>query len=74
MYRIWQVFDVRVAMIGLYVWLVFLAFMIHFILLSTDRYNWLEQSAYDKSAAVQTQAPSTSVGSIHMSPMPGGRS
>ncbi|MEL7047708.1 MAG: light-harvesting antenna LH1, alpha subunit [Pseudomonadota bacterium] len=73
MFRIWQVFDVRLAMVGLYAWLVFLAFMIHFILLSTDRYNWLEQSAYTKSASVETSGPKTA-GSVHNTALPGGRS
>ncbi|MEM1371415.1 MAG: light-harvesting antenna LH1, alpha subunit [Pseudomonadota bacterium] len=51
MYRVWQVFDVRVALIGLYSFLGFLTIMIHLILLSTDRYNWLEQKYYDGAPA-----------------------
>ncbi len=41
MYRIWQLFDPRRALIGMAVFLAVLAFSIHFILLSTDKFNWL---------------------------------
>ena len=42
MYRIWLLFDPRRALIGLFAFLLVLALVIHFILLSTDRFNWLE--------------------------------
>ena len=42
MWRIWLLFDPRRALIGLAVFLLTLALLIHFILLSTDRFNWLE--------------------------------
>jgi len=42
MWRIWLIFDPRRAMIGMVVFLAVLAFTIHFILLSTDRFNWIE--------------------------------
>jgi light-harvesting complex 1 alpha chain len=42
MYRIWLLFDPRRALIGLFAFLFILALVIHFILLSTDRFNWLE--------------------------------
>jgi light-harvesting complex 1 alpha chain len=38
----WQLFDPRQALVGLAVFLFSLAIVIHFILLSTDRYAWLE--------------------------------
>lgn len=58
MWRIWQMFGVRTVMIGLYAWLGFLAIMIHLILLSTDRYNWLENANYaKKKAAIELIAP-----------------
>jgi light-harvesting complex 1 alpha chain len=41
-YKIWLHVDWRQAMIGLHVFLAALALLIHFILLSTDRYNWLD--------------------------------
>ena len=42
MWRIWYLFDPRRVMVGLAVFLFSLAILIHFILLSTDRFNWLE--------------------------------
>ena len=41
MYKIWHHFDVRRTLVALHVGLAVLAFTIHFILLSTDTYNWL---------------------------------
>jgi light-harvesting complex 1 alpha chain len=41
MWRMWQLFDPRQALVGMAVFLFGLAIVIHFILLSTDRYNWL---------------------------------
>ena len=42
MYRIWLLFDPRRALVALFAFLFVLALLIHFILLSTDRFNWLE--------------------------------
>lgn len=42
MWRIWQLFDPRRALIGLFTFLFVLAILIHFILLSSPRYNWLD--------------------------------
>lgn len=42
MYRIWLLFDPRRALVALATFLFVLALIIHFILLSTDRFNWLE--------------------------------
>ena len=41
MWRIWLLFDPRRALIGLFTFLFVLALVIHFILLSTDRFNWM---------------------------------
>lgn len=41
MHRIWMVFDPRRVMIALSTFLFVLAITIHFILLSTERFNWL---------------------------------
>lgn len=41
MWRIWLLFDPRRALIGLFTFLLVLALLIHFILLSTARFNWL---------------------------------
>ena len=42
MWRIWLLFDPRRTLIALFTFLFGLALIIHFILLSTDRFNWLE--------------------------------
>jgi light-harvesting complex 1 alpha chain len=45
MWRIWLQFDIRRVIVALHVGLAVLAFTIHFLLLSTDRYNWLDQAS-----------------------------
>ena len=58
MWRIWRLFDPRRALIAQAVFLFTLAIVIHFIVLSTDRFNWIEGPR--KSAAVtveQTMLP-----------------
>jgi light-harvesting complex 1 alpha chain len=42
MWRLWLLFDPRRVLIALFTFLFALALVIHFILLSTDRFNWLE--------------------------------
>jgi len=42
MHKIWLLFDPRQALVGLFGFLFVLALLIHFILLSTDRFNWIE--------------------------------
>ncbi len=42
MWKIWLIFDPRRTLIALFTFLFSLAVLIHFILLSTDRFNWLE--------------------------------
>jgi light-harvesting complex 1 alpha chain len=41
MWRVWTLFDPRRTLVGLAVFLMTLALLIHFILLSTERFNWL---------------------------------
>jgi len=42
MWRIWLLFDPRRVLVGLFAFLFVLALLIHFILLSTSRFNWIE--------------------------------
>ena len=42
MWRIWMLFDPRRTLVALFTFLFVLALLIHFILLSTDRFNWLD--------------------------------
>lgn len=42
MWKVWLLFDPRRTLVALFTFLFALALLIHFILLSTDRFNWLE--------------------------------
>jgi light-harvesting complex 1 alpha chain len=42
MWRIWLLFDPRRTLVALAIFLFALALLIHFILLSTSKYNWIE--------------------------------
>jgi light-harvesting complex 1 alpha chain len=42
MWRTWLLFDPRRTLIALFTFLFALAVIIHFILLSTSRFNWIE--------------------------------
>lgn len=42
MWKIWHLFDPRRTLVALFTFLFILALLIHFILLSTDRFNWME--------------------------------
>jgi light-harvesting complex 1 alpha chain len=56
MWRLWLLFDPRRTLVALFVFLFALALLIHFILLSTDRFNWLD-GPKARGAAVQHNAP-----------------
>ena len=56
MYRVWLLFDPRRVLVALSIFLFVLAVLIHFILLSTDRFNWLE-GPHHGGAIVQQNAP-----------------
>lgn len=60
MWRIWLLFDPRRVLVALFTFLFVLALLIHFILLSTDRFNWLEGSA-EGGAAASAQVSSETV-------------
>jgi light-harvesting complex 1 alpha chain len=51
MHRIWLLFDPRRVLVALTVFLFTLAIFIHFILLSTDRFNWIEGAKAPAPAA-----------------------
>jgi len=60
MWRFWQFFDPRQVLIGLFTFLFALALFIHFLLLSTSRFNWLEAGAMvgaEKAPADNTALP-----------------
>ena len=56
MWRIWMLFDPRRTLVALFTFLFALALLIHFILLSTDRFNWLDGPNRARAAAT-TNSP-----------------
>ena len=56
MHRLWMLFDPRQALVGLFIFLFALALLIHFILLSTDRFNWIEGPSQDVVVLEQNSA------------------
>lgn len=59
MWRLWLLFDPRRVLIGLFVFLFTLALLIHFILLSTSRFNWIEGPTARPAAAIEMTTPSS---------------
>ncbi|MEM7497711.1 MAG: light-harvesting antenna LH1, alpha subunit [Pseudomonadota bacterium] len=53
-YKIWLVFDPRTVLIAQAIFLFSLAVMIHLVVLSTDRFDWLDGP---KTAAVEIETP-----------------
>lgn len=63
MWKVWLLFDPRRALIALFTFLFVLALVIHFILLSTNRFNWIEgPRAAPTADAGQLIGPETLVG------------
>lgn len=54
MWRVWLLFDPRRALVALFTFLFVLALVIHFILLSTAKFNWLDSAP---KAAQQSSMP-----------------
>ncbi|MFY9629056.1 MAG: light-harvesting antenna LH1, alpha subunit [Methylocystis sp.] len=57
MYKIWLLFDPRRTLVALFTFLFTLALLIHFILLSTDRFNWLEGPHTQKTGQIEQTIP-----------------
>ncbi|MQY52327.1 light-harvesting protein [Rhodocyclus tenuis] len=55
-WKLWLVLDPRTVMIGTAVWLGVLALLIHFLLLGTERFNWIDTN---KKAVVVSQTATT---------------
>jgi light-harvesting complex 1 alpha chain len=71
MHRIWLAFDPRRVMVALTGFLAVLALMIHFILLSSQRYSWIENGTL--SAAQAPVGMSTPAAMSELSPLPPNR-
>jgi light-harvesting complex 1 alpha chain len=56
MWRMWLLFDPRRTLVALFTFLFVLALLIHFILLSTDRFNWLEGPGHGAMAPASTSS------------------
>lgn len=56
MWRVWLIFDPRRTLVALFGFLFVLALLIHFILLSTDKFNWLDGP---RTAQTAVTAPAT---------------
>ncbi|GGB33843.1 light-harvesting protein B-870 alpha chain [Roseibium aquae] len=54
MWRVWMIFDPRKTLVVQGVFLFGLAVMIHLVLLSTERFNWLEGAPITTSALEQS--------------------
>ena len=59
MWRIWMVFDPRKVLVVQGVFLFGLAVMIHFVLLSTERFNWFEGNPEVRAVVVSSADPAT---------------
>lgn len=57
MWRLWLLFDPRRVLVALSAFLFALALLIHFILLSTSRFNWIEGPTMKKPAATAFMTP-----------------
>ncbi len=58
MWRLWQMFNPHRTLTALFIFLFVLALLIHFILLSTDRFNWLDGPKVTTApAAMATATP-----------------
>ena len=53
MWRIWLLFDPRRTLVALFIFLFALALLIHFILLSSPRYNWIDGGARTRGMSSQ---------------------
>ena len=56
MWRIWLIFDPRRTLVALFAFLFVLALLIHFILLSTDKFNWLDGPHHVQAATATAPA------------------
>jgi len=58
MYRIWQLFQPRSTLVGLFAFLLALAFVIHFVLVTSKDFNWLS------SGGAGIEAPASSMSAM----------
>jgi light-harvesting complex 1 alpha chain len=56
MWRYWRLIDPRKAIVAIGIFLGALAFMIHLIVLSSDRYQWIDTQPLPNKAAAAAPA------------------
>jgi light-harvesting complex 1 alpha chain len=56
MWRVWLLFDPRKSLVALFTFLFVLALLIHFILLSSAKYGWIEGGSSAAPAASQSSS------------------
>ncbi len=61
MWKIWLLFDPRRALVALFTFLFVLALLIHFILLGTDRFNWIEGPRAHTAVSQNSPMPAPAV-------------
>lgn len=59
MWRLWLLFDPRRTLVALATFLFALAILIHFVLLSTSRFNWIEGPSAAPAAMTSAAPPAT---------------
>jgi len=69
MWRIWRLYDPLRAMVLQGIFLFGLAAMIHLILLSTNKFNWLGSGEFCADAATGFFAPSSQLNLLVLSKM-----
>jgi light-harvesting complex 1 alpha chain len=53
MWRVWLLFDPRRVLIGLFAFLFGLAILIHFVLLGSNKFNWIDGPDVKKASTAQ---------------------
>jgi light-harvesting complex 1 alpha chain len=64
MWRIWRLFDPLRTLVAQGIFLFAIAVMIHLILLSTNKFNWMDGPRTAKVAAEQNSPMPTAVASV----------
>jgi light-harvesting complex 1 alpha chain len=71
MHKIWMMYDPRRVMVAAFGGLFLMAFVIHFILLSSQRYSWIENGTLTPAELMPAAAGVGAAG--EMSPLPPSR-
>ena len=53
MHKIWMIFDPRRLLVANAIFLFTLAIFIHFVVLATEKYNWIEGDSMSGAATAQ---------------------